>query len=157
MRFVDKIKYAAVALLASGGTLALSALATMNSSKVYEQIKKPFFAPPGKVFPIVWGVLFLLMAVSSYIVLKGGAPNRKKALLTYFAHLPVNFLWGVIFFDMQNFALSFLWILLLLAWVICFSREFYKADKLAGLLQLPYAVWVAFAAVLNAAVWILNR
>ena len=132
MRFVDKIKYAAVALLAAGGTLALSALATMNSSKVYEQIKKPFFAPSGKVFPIVWGILFLLMAVSSYIVLKGGAPNRKKALLTYFAHLPVNFLWGVIFFDMQNF-------------------------MLAGLLQIPYAVWVAFAAVLNAAVWLLNR
>ncbi len=156
MRFVDKLKYAAAAILSAGITLGLSALATLNSREVYEGLNKPFFAPPGWIFPVVWTLLFTLMAVSSYIVMSKGAPNRKKALATYFAHLPVNFLWSVIFFGMQNFMLAFLWILLLLAWVICYTCEFFKTGRLAGLLQIPYIAWVSFAAVLNSAIVLLN-
>lgn len=157
MRFIDKLKYGAIAIISAFGTMGLSALATMNSTSVYEDIKKPFFAPGGSIFPFVWGIIFFLMAVSVYIILSGGAPNRKMALGIYFAHLPVNFLWGIIFFRIQNFMFAFLWILLLLALIIYMVKEFYKANKLAAYLQIPYVLWVMFATVLNLSIWILNR
>ena len=72
------------------------------------------------------------------------------------SQLVVNFFWSLIFFNLQAFGFAFFWLLVLLALVIWMACVFYKVDPLAGFLQIPYIVWLVFAAYLSAGVWILN-
>ncbi|MBE5784322.1 MAG: tryptophan-rich sensory protein [Clostridiales bacterium] len=154
-----KLKHFLIALavpLAVGG---LAALITKNSMGVYETIAKPSFAPPGKLFPFVWGALYLLMGVSSYLVCAADAPHAKRmaALVPYGLQLLVNFFWPLLFFLLRAFLFSFLWLLLLLFLVVSMILSFMKVSKTAARLQIPYALWTAFAGILNFAVWFLNR
>lgn len=139
--------------LAIGG---LSALLTRNSMMIYERIQKPALAPPPVVFPIVWTVLFLLMGISAYLVYVSQAENRQGALVLYAVSLIVNFLWPVLFFILQAYLLSFLWILLLWVLILLMILQFHKASPLAAYLQIPYLLWVTFAAYLNLMVFLLN-
>ena len=81
---------------------------------------------------------------------------RQRGLLLFFVQLAFNFFWSIIFFNWQAFAFAFSWLAAL--WILLFRmiRNFRKADKLAARLQLPYLLWVNFAAYLNLGVWILN-
>jgi len=135
----------------------LSGLAAMNAKEVYGHIVKPAFAPPAAIFPFVWGALYLLMVISAYLVQTSGSPRRTGALAVFCAQLIVNGLWPLLFFRAEWFFLSFLWILalwLLLCWMLV---EFHKIRPIAAWLQIPYFLWTSFAAVLNGAVWLLNR
>ncbi len=159
MRNGKKVKHLLIAIaipLAVGG---LAALLTKNSMDIYDTVAKPSFAPPGKLFPFVWGVLYLLMGISSYLVCTAPVPHAKRmaALVPYALQLTVNFFWPLLFFRLQAFLLSFVWLLLLLFLVIAMILAFRKVSKTAAWLQLPYALWAAFAACLNFAVWYLNR
>ncbi len=142
--------------LAVGG---LSALFTMGNMDIYDTINKPPFAPPSIVFPIVWGILYVLMAVGAsnvYITGKSEGIYIFPAMSIYFIQLFVNFFWSIIFFNMQNFLFAFIWLLLLLVLVFVMSLRFYRVSKLSGLLQLPYIVWIILAGILNYAVFVLN-
>jgi translocator protein len=137
----------------------LSGLLSMSGMGDYQKIAKPAFSPPGWIFPIVWTILYLLMAIAFYRIYLLGKQGRdvKKATLCYFIQLVLNFLWSIIFFRFELYGLAFLELLLLLAFILLTTVEFYKKDRIAGLLMVPYILWVTFAAFLNYSIWILNK
>lgn len=154
---MKRIKPYIVSLAVSLGTGGLSALLTRRSSEIYETLLQPPLSPPPWVFPVVWTLLYILMGVAAARVWTTEDPGREKALTLYGAQLLVNFFWPQIFFNAQRFGLALIWILLLWALVFLTQRSFARLDRTAGLLMLPYLLWVTFAAYLNAGVWILNR
>ncbi len=124
----------------------------------YASLKKPSFNPPNWVFFPVWTALFLLMGISLYILwtqaLKDGKANI--ALIFFAVQLVLNILWSILFFGLKSPLFAFieiiiLWLAILLTILISFS-----VSKVAGLLLLPYILWVSFAAVLNFFLWKLN-
>ena len=117
---------------------------------------QPSFAPPAILFPIVWTILYTLMGLS-YGFLKSNSLTDDKTNIIYYSQLFVNALWSFFFFVFEWRLFAFFWILLLIVLVILMIIEFYKKNKLAGLLQIPYLLWISFASVLNLAVYLLNR
>ena len=140
--------------LAVGG---LSAFFTMKGMPYYDMQKKPFFAPPNALFPIVWTVLYILMGISAAKVWLSDDPDRTQALKIYALQLVVNFFWSVLFFGLHQYFLAFLWLLLLIIYVGKMIYTFAQTDKTAARLQIPYFLWCCFAAILNFSVWWLNR
>jgi len=147
-----------ISVLLTEGIGFLSGFLSMNSTSAYENLNKPTFSPPGWVFPVVWTILFFLMAVAAYrIWMKGKAGDDvSKALVLYTIQLFFNFLWSIIFFRFRLYAIAFLELLLLLVFILLTTFEFYKIDKISGYLMIPYIAWVSFAGVLNYAIWMLN-
>ena len=127
-----------------------------SSSTVYSSLIKPFFSPPAVVFPIVWTILYILMGISYGILDSKGLINY-KINKTYYLQLIVNALWSFFFFTLGWRFFAFLWIILLFLLIISMIDKFYRKNKTAGLLQIPYALWVVFAAVLNFSIFLLNR
>lgn len=118
---------------------------------------KPPLSPPAIVFPVVWGILFLLMGVGiARVRLNPPSQSRGKSLVLFLAQLAVNFSWSLIFFNCQAFDFAFFWLLLLWALVVWMTVMFSNTDRTAALLQLPYVIWLTFASCLSAGVWALN-
>jgi len=136
----------------------LSGLLSRHGTQIYaETIIKPPLAPPGILFPIVWTILYALMGIGAAMVwLEEGSPLRNRGINLFVAQLIVNFFWSLIFFNLQAFGLAFFWLLVLLVLVVWMAYTFYQVIPLAGLLQIPYIVWLLFATYLSAGVWILN-
>ena len=141
------------------GVGALSGFLTRDGIKAYTQsVSQPPLAPPPWVFPIVWGILFALMGIgAARVYLSAPGPDRRRGLVLFGAQLLVNFLWSLIFFNLQAFALAFVWLLLLWVLVLLMLLTFRRVDPVAGWLQLPYLLWVSFAGYLTLGVWLLNR
>ena len=119
---------------------------------------QPPFSPPGYLFPVVWTRLYALMGVgAARISLTEASVNRSGGLNLFVVQLAVNFLWPLFFFNQQAYGFSLLWLLLLWILVLAMIFRFWKTDKTAALLQLPYLLWLSFAIYLNAGVWLLNR
>ena len=137
--------------LAVGG---LSALLTKDSMDVYGTINLPPLAPPSWLFPVAWGILYVLMGISAAIVYT--KDKDKKGLLIYTIQLGVNFFWSIIFFNMRAFLFSFLWLVLLWFLVAIMILQFRKTSNLAAYLQIPYLLWLTFAGYLNFMIYILN-
>lgn len=135
---------------------AFSALLSGNMSNSYATFTKPSFAPPGLVFPIVWTVLYVLMGISSYLIVQSDHPDRRAALRIYFVQLFFNFMWSILFFGLSDYLLAFFWLLLLIGLVLIMIIRFCQIRPAAGILQIPYLLWCVFAAVLNYAVYLLN-
>ena len=137
----------------------LSGLLSRGGMIAYELVvMKPALTPPGWLFPVVWTILYILMGISSAKVwLYNDSPARSKGLNLYVVQLVVNFFWSLIFFNAQAFGLAVAWLLLLWILVFLMIRQFYKVDKRAALLQIPYLIWLTFAAYLSIGVWLLNR
>lgn len=156
----NKIRpYAAsvVIALAVGG---LSALLTAGSMDLYSQIVQPPLAPPSFLFPVVWTVLFILMGISAAMIYleKDNMPKEvTKALIIYAINLFLNFFWSIIFFNMRAFLLAFIWLVLLWVTILIMIIKFYRIKPIAGLLQIPYLLWVTFAGYLTFAIYLLNR
>lgn len=138
---------------------ALSGWLTREGTRIFnETIFQPPLSPPSIVFPIVWGILYALMGISAARVsMAPSSAARNKGLNLYIVQLIVNFFWSLIFFNAQAFGFAFLWLLLLWALVLWMILTFRKVDPIAALLQIPYLLWLTFAAYLNFGVWILNR
>lgn len=118
---------------------------------------KPSLAPPSFVFPVVWSILFALMGIgAARISMSAPSARRSRALSVFFLQLGANVLWSVLFFNLQAYGAAFGWILLLWALILWMILLFRKIDPPAALLQLPYLLWVTFAAYLNFMVWRLN-
>ncbi|WP_243428140.1 TspO/MBR family protein [Clostridium rhizosphaerae] len=146
-------------IIIAEGAGILSAYLGMSNRENYESFIKPSFAPPEWVFGIVWTILYLLMAIAAYrIWLKGKKEaNVRKALTLYGIQLLLNFLWTIIFFRFRLIGLAFFELMLLLIFTLLTTFEFFRIDKIAGILMIPYILWVSFAGVLNFTFWMLNN
>lgn len=132
--------------LAVGGA---AAVLTMDAMAQYSALPQPPFAPPAWVFPAVWTVLYLLMGAASRRVHRLGTQESRNALMLYYVQLAVHFVWPLLYFRAQEYAVAFWWLLLLLALVLAALSAFFRLDKAAGRLLMPYAAWLLFAAYLN--------
>lgn len=141
-----------ISLLISLGTGALSSLLTPNVSEQYRTLYKPPLAPPGWLFPIVWTILFILMGVAAYLVYISDSPDKNTALRLYLIQLVVNVGWSFIFFRLNAYLLAFTWLLLLFFLVYLTAKEFYKINKTAGYLMIPYLLWIIYAGYINLAI-----
>lgn len=138
---------------------ALSGWLSRDGTALYsETIVQPPLAPPAIVFPIVWVILYALMGIgAARVSLQPESRERNRALNLFIAQLVVNFFWSLFFFNAQAFGFAFLWLLLLWVLVFLMIRDFSKVDPLAAKLQIPYLIWLTFAAYLNFGVWVLNK
>lgn len=144
-----------IVALAFGGIGALLG-GNMNT---FQEINKPSFSPPAILFPIVWSILYILMGISSYLICVNNTDFEKfkyKALSVYLIQLIINSLWTLFFFRLEWFLFAFIWLILLLIFVIIMFIKFYKISPLAGILQIPYVLWLIFAGILNYAIYTLN-
>ena len=138
---------------------ALSALLTRGNMNIYSEIELPPLAPPSILFPIVWTVLYVLMGISSAQIFIDKNINPKDAALGlryYAVSLFFNFFWSILFFNLRAFLISFIWLAVLLFLIIKTIIHYRKVTPWAAYLQIPYAVWVAFAGYLNFAIFLLN-
>lgn len=138
---------------------AAAGFVSREGTKIYQQsVIQPAFSPPGWLFPVVWAVLYLLMAISvSRVALRTEGGARRSALQLYLIQLAVNCLWPILFFNLQAFGAAFLWLVLLFALIVWMALSFREIDAIAARLLIPYLFWVAFAGYLNFGVWMLNR
>ncbi len=138
---------------------ALSGWLTREGTQIYAQtIVKPPLSPPGWVFPVVWAILYALMGIGAAKVYQAPASKtRSLGLNLFITQLVVNFFWSPIFFNLQAFGFALLWLLLLWGLVLWMILTFRKVEPLAAKLQIPYLLWLTFAAYLNFGVWYLNR
>lgn len=135
----------------------ISSLITGNNFNSYSQLIQPPLAPPSFIFPIVWSVLYILMGISSYLIVQQTENIRtNKGLIVYAIQLALNFFWPVFFFGFKAYLFSFIWLILLIAAIITMTVLFYQQNKLAAYIQIPYILWTFFAAYLNLGVYILN-
>lgn len=148
-----------ISILLAQGIGVLSAAFTMGSGNLYTQLERPIFSPPPIVFSIVWPILYLLMGIAAYRIYmrKKDGENVKKALVLYAIQLVLNFMWSIIFFRFKLYGLAFIELIILLIFIILTTIEFFKKDRIAGFLMLPYVIWVSFAAILNFYIWKFNE
>lgn len=121
----------------------------INPFMDYQDLNRPPLSPPGITFPIVWTILYIIMGYSFY---KQNEQNKT----IYYTQLVVNGLWSIFFFVFKWYLFSFIWIILLIILVIIMIKEFYKVNKLSGLINIPYLIWLIFAAYLSFGVYLLN-
>ena len=145
-------------ILFSEAVGGLSGWLTRDGMKLYAAvIEKPPLSPPGIVFPIVWTILFALMGMGAARVYLSPASNaRSMALGIYLVQLIFNFFWSIIFFNFHSFGFALIWLLVLWLLILWMLQAFRRIDPPAGWMQLPYLLWVTFAAYLNFGVWRLN-
>ncbi len=145
-------------ILLSEGVGALSGWLTRDGSRVFsETVAQPSLSPPPILFPIVWGILYLLMGISTArIWLSPPSQTRSRGLNLFIAQLVFNFFWSLIFFNLQAYGFSLVWLAVIWVLVLAMILTYRKVDPLAAWLQIPYLLWLTFAAYLNAGVWYLN-
>lgn len=142
--------------LAVGG---LSGWVTRGAMEDFQALNQPPLAPPGWLFPVVWTVLFVLMGIASYLVVRSQGPEKpvKRALIFYGIQLGFNFLWSILFFNLGLYLVSFFWLVLLWCLILLTTLQFSVLDRRTFWLMLPYLAWVAFAGYLNLGIFWLNR
>ena len=128
-----------------------------NTTSWYANLVKPTFNPPNWIFGPVWTFLYLIMGISLYLVLiSKKSKNRKIGLYLFFTQLVLNTLWSILFFGLQTPLFAFIEIILLWLAILFTIKYFYKVNKKASYLLIPYILWVTFAAILNLTIYILN-
>jgi tryptophan-rich sensory protein len=141
-----------LAVMSIGGAVTAGSVETW-----YSNLAKPAFNPPNWVFGPVWTALYLLMALAGWRIWRWDqSPGRSAALTAYGIQLGLNLGWSFLFFGFRTIGLALVEIALLLAAIIVTTVLFWRIDRLAGGLFLPYIAWVSYAAALNAELWRLN-
>jgi tryptophan-rich sensory protein len=117
----------------------------------YAALNKPSFNPPNWVFGPVWTSLYIMMGISLFLVWKEGTGNSfvKPALTLFIVQLILNSLWSAVFFGMKSISGGLLIIILLWLAILFTIFRFMKVSSFAGILLIPYLLWVSFASVLN--------
>ena len=135
----------------------LGSLFTMISLGTwYTALVKPSWNPPSWIFGPVWTVLYGMMAVAGWLVWRRGGPRARTALQLFAVQLVLNVGWSAVFFGLQMPGLAFAEILALWVAIAATLRTSWRVSRPAGILLVPYLLWVSFAAVLNFAIWRLN-
>ena len=141
-----------LAVAAVGGAVTATSVETW-----YAQLSKPAFNPPDWLFGPVWTVLHVMMALAAWRVWrKRGVGGAGMALSAWGLQLALNLGWSLLFFGARMIGTALAEIVVLLAAIIVTTALFWRIDRVGGALLVPYAAWVAFATVLNAALWRLN-
>ena len=159
-RTKEIIKTYVIAILIPLAVGLIASLFTMENMQIYSELVTPPLSPPAILFPIVWTILYILMGISSAMVWTKRSENSESAEagLTYYAvSLVFNFIWSIIFFNLRWFLFAFLWLCVLLYLIVRTIMAYKKVLPVAAYLQIPYAIWVAFAGYLNIGIWFLNK
>ncbi|HKG07906.1 MAG TPA: TspO/MBR family protein [Pedobacter sp.] len=138
---------------------AIGSFFTISSVKTwYTTLAKPSFNPPNSIFQPVWTTLFILIGISAYLVWqkRNTVAHFPRTVAIYFIQLILNLMWSFIFFYAHEIGLALIEIILLLIVISINARVFYKVDKIAGLLFIPYILWVSFATLLTYNIFMLN-
>lgn len=138
--------------LVVGGGLLVGFVAMPDSW--YQTLVKPPFNPPNWVFGPVWTILYILIAIAGWRIWR--ADRAGGANMLWWAQLLLNFMWSPAFFGLHMIGFALLIVILMLATILAFIVAAWRQDRLAALLFVPYAAWVSFASLLNAAIWRLN-
>ena len=137
-------------------TIGLIVGLVISKSIDYNLLIKPPFSPPSILFPIVWTILYILMGVS-FGILETNLLVDDEIISIYFLQLFFNSIWPILFFVLKARLISFIWIVILVILVGIMIIKFYRKNKLASLLQIPYLLWSIFATYLNFFIYLLNR
>ena len=130
---------------------------TKNIATWYVTLIKPSFNPPNYLFGPVWTTLYILMGISLFIVLnKAQELDKNKIILTFSLQLILNFLWSFIFFEFHQLGLACIEIVLMWFSILYMIIVFYKTNKWAAYINIPYLLWVSFASVLTFTICFLN-
>jgi tryptophan-rich sensory protein len=146
-------------MAATFAAAAIGGTATAGSVREwYPALVKPSWNPPSWVFGPAWTLLYLLMSVAAWRVWQHRTlPGARSALVLFFVQLALNALWSVLFFGLHSPGLALAEIMALWVCLVLVQRSFWRLDRTAGWLWLPYLAWVTFAAGLNCAIVTLNR
>ena len=144
-----------------GLTLIVGGISSLLSNigmESYKAAEKPALTPPDILFPIVWTILYILMGISAARIWQNGDSKQKaQSLRIYLLQLAFNFVWSLLFFNMQAYGFALVWLIILWLLILLMILSFSKIDKPSAYLQIPYLLWVSFAAYLNFMVWMLNK
>ena len=151
-RYLPELSFTGLSLFIGG----IGGLLTNIGMPSFDAVQKPWFTPPKWVFPVVWTVLYVLMGWGMGRVWKFHSRTLPRCLGIFGVQLLMNLFWVVWFFLLQWYAFAFWWLVGLFIAVAWMTLCFYRAETLAGTLQLPYLIWLVLAGVLNYGVWILN-
>lgn len=143
---------ACLAVSGIGGAITATSVGTW-----YQGLEKASFNPPDWVFAPVWTALYVMMAVAGWRVWRRAQfEARRKALTLFVVQLGLNLIWSLLFFGLQRIDLALMEIVILLFAIIANTAVFWRLDRAAGALFVPYVLWVAYATALNASLWLLN-
>ncbi|MDF2514255.1 MAG: TspO protein [Herbinix sp.] len=136
----------------------LSSILSGNSGEIYRSLELPPYSPPGWLFGVIWPILYILMGIAAYLVyITPSSPEDKRnALFTYAAQLLVNFSWSIVFFRFSAYGAAVLVLALLIFLVALTLMFFFKINKAAAYLMIPYLIWLLIAYYLNVGVYVLN-
>ena len=130
----------------------------------YAQLEKPVFTPPNWIFGPVWIVLYTLMGISLFLIWKKRQYMQKTedativtSLFLFYVHLVINAYWSIVFFGMKDIVSALLIIVILAEMILLLIVKFFRIDRIAGLLLIPYYFWALYASFLNFSIWQLNR
>ena len=137
--------------LCLGAGVLGSVFTTSSIPTWYATLNKPVFSPPNWVFAPVWTILYIMMGLSLYLIW-----TKKKVPTIFWIQLILNVAWSIIFFGLKNPTLALIDIVALWTAIFVTIKSFYKINRLAGNLLIPYLLWVTFASILNLAIVILN-
>lgn len=124
----------------------------------YSTLTKPALNPPNWIFGPVWTTLYALMGISAFLIWQKGFEKKevKKALAVFLLQLVLNMIWTPVFFGLHNTGVAYGIIVALWISIIWTIIKFYKINRLAAYLLIPYLLWVSFASYLNFSIWTLN-
>lgn len=145
-----------LAALIAACQLAGGSGALVTDPSFYGELARPSWAPPGWLFAPVWITLYTLMGVAAWLVWRTG-PGRRPALIWFAIQLVLNAAWTPVFFGLRSIGGGLIMIVLLELAIVATIIAFARRSRIAAVLLVPYAVWVGFATVLNAALWSANR
>jgi benzodiazapine receptor len=147
-----------IALAACFTAWALGGALTRPNLDWYATLAKPSFSPPNATFPVVWTILYAMMAVAAWLVWRtpGKDEDKKVGLIWFAIQLLIGVLWSVAFFALHSPLYGFGVILALIVAIVITIAYFDRVSRPAALLLMPYVLWVAFAAGLNFTIWLLN-
>jgi tryptophan-rich sensory protein len=149
------------ALAVCFGVSGSSAIFTSKDSLTnwYYQLEKPIFTPPDLVFGPTWTILYLLMAISVFLVWNKGQdyPRVKQSLIIFLAQLVLNAIWTPLFFRFHLIMVAFIEIIMLWFAILATILTFKRISLIASIILVPYLIWVGYATVLNGSIWYLNR
>lgn len=148
------VAFIILCLAVSAGGGAITATSVDNW---YQALEKPPFNPPDWLFAPVWTALYIMMGIAAWRIWRHRSFEVTRRALTVFGmQLGLNLAWSFLFFGLQRIDLALIEIIILLIAIVTNTIMFWRIDSFAGLLFVPYAVWVTYATLLNASLWLLN-
>lgn len=154
LSFWQKNKSLILSIALPLGVGVVAGLLTMGAMEDFAALDQPPLSPPGWLFPVVWTILYILMGVSAWRI--KNIDRQARPLALYRLSLVFNFFWPIFFFVCQMWLLALVWLVILWILVLIYTAGYFRMDRRAGWLQIPYILWCAFAIYLNFGVLLLN-